>query len=148
MESPVLTEEPKTDPRRDPISGAPGAHAMGTGVGAAASDLAGKGTSAAIEATAEQSQGHEDFSSRAYVEHEWNFKDYSRAYRFGAAAYGRSKGRSFDDAEPALKRNWERAKGNSDLPWEHAKYASREAWQRGSDSLERACLGDPECDEK
>jgi len=167
---------PKTDANRDPISGAPGAHPVGTGVGAAAGGvaagalagtvagpvgtivgaaigavaggLAGKGIAEAIDPTAEEAYWRENFSSRPYVKGDSKFDDYGPAYRHGTEAYGRSKGRSFDDAEPELKRDWERVRGNSNLSWDKAKDASRDAWQRMSDAVERAVPGDSDRDGK
>ena len=75
-------------------------------------------------------QWRENFSSRPYVKGDSKFEDYGPAYRHGVDSYGRSKGRSFDDAEPELTRDWERVRGNSNLSWEKAKDASHDAWQR------------------
>jgi len=169
-------EESRTDANRDPISGAAGAHPVGTGVGAAtggvaagalagsvagpvgtivgaavgavAGGLAGKAIAEAIDPTAEEAYWRENFSSRPYVTGDSKFGDYGPAYRHGAEAYGRSKGRSFDDAEPELKRDWDRVRGNSNLSWENAKHASRDAWQRLSDTVERAVPGDSDHDGK
>ena len=132
-----------TDANRDPISGAPGAHPVGTGVGAAAGGmaagalagtvagpagtlvgavvgavaggLAGKGVAEAIDPTAEEAYWREHYSSRPYVPKDASFDDYGPAYRYGADSYGRSNGRSFDQLEPDLKRDWERSKGTSRL---------------------------------
>ena len=174
LSSPFLKVVSKAATNRKPISGAPGAHPIGTGVGAAAGGvaagawagtvagpvgaivgaaigavvggLAGKGIAEAIEAPAGEACRQEEFSSWTHAKRDWNFEDYSRAYRFGTEAYARSNGRSFDDAEPELKRNWERARSNSNLSWENARYASRDSWQRVSDSVERAFPGDSERD--
>jgi len=176
MSTPIRKVAPKTDANRDPISGAPGAHPVGTGVGAAAGGvaagalagtvagpvgtvvgaaigavaggLAGKGIAEAIDPTAEEAYWRENFSGRPYVKGDSKFDDYGPAYRHGAEAYGRSKGRSFDDAEPELKRDWDRVRGNSSLSWEKAKDATRDAWQRVSDAVERAVPGDSDRDGK
>ena len=39
-------------------------------------------------------------------------------------------GRSFDEAEPELRREWESAKDRSRLAWDKAKHATRDAWNR------------------
>jgi len=121
---------------------------VGTGVGAAAGGLAGKGVAEAIDPTVEEAYWRENFSSRPYVRGDAKFDDYGPAYRHGAEAYGRSNGRSFDDAEPELRRDWERTRGNSSLSWDKAKDASRDAWQRVSDTVERAVPGDSDRDGK
>jgi len=121
---------------------------VGTGVGAAAGGLAGKGVAEAIDPTVEEAYWRENFSSRPYVRGDAKFDYYGPAYRHGAEAYGRSNGRSFDDAEPELRRDWERTRGNSSLSWDKAKDASRDAWQRVSDTVERAVPGDSDRDGK
>jgi phage tail tape-measure protein len=176
MNTPIKKVAPRTDANRDPISGAPGAHPIGTGLGAAAGGvaagalagtvagpvgtvlgaaigamaggLAGKGIAEAIDPTAEETYWRDNFSSRPYVKGNGKFDDYGPAYRHGVDSYARSKGRSFEDAEPELKRDWERVRGNSSLSWENAKDASRDAWQRLSDAVERAVPGDSDRDGK
>lgn len=176
MNTLIRKKASKKDLNRDPISGAPGAHPIGTGVGAAAGGvaagalagtvagpigtvvgaalgavaggLAGKGVAEAIDPTAEEAYWRKTFSSRSYVKRDSKFDDYGPAYRHGVDSYRRSKGRSFDDAEPELRRDWERVKGKSSLSWENAKDASRDAWQRVSDAVERATPGDSDRDGK
>ena len=72
----------------------------------------------------------------------------SQAPPIGFGAYDRYKDRSFEQAEPELMRDWDHAKGTSKLPWESAKHATREAWQRVSDFVERATPGDSDRDRK
>jgi hypothetical protein len=96
----------------------------------------------------EDSYWRENFSSRPYVKSQSSYDDYGPAYRYGAESFGRSNGRSFDDAEPELKQAWLGAKGTSHLTWENAKAASRDAWTRMSDAVERAVPGDSDRDGK
>ncbi|MBP9128947.1 MAG: hypothetical protein KBF50_01630 [Steroidobacteraceae bacterium] len=164
----------RNDVNRDPVSGALGSHPVGVGaaaggvaagalagsvagpvgtvvgaaIGAVAGGLAGKGIAEAVDPTAEEAYWRENFSSRPYVKGDSKFEDYGPAYRHGVDSYGRSKGRSFDDAEPELTRDWERVRGNSNLSWEKAKDASHDAWQRLSDAVERAVPGDSDRDGK
>jgi phage tail tape-measure protein len=166
----------RNDVNRNPVAAALGSHPVGTGVGAAAGGvaagalagsvagpvgtvvgatigavaggLAGKGIAHAVDPTAEEAYWRENFSSRPYVKGDSKFDDYGPAYRYGVDSYGRSKGRSFGDAEPELKRDWERVRGNSSLSWEKAKDASHDAWQRLSDAVERAVPGDSDRDGK
>lgn len=126
MNTSIRKDVPKTDVNREPISGAPGAHPVDT----------------------EEGYWRENFTRRPYVSRDAKFDDYGPAYRHGAEAYGRSKGRSFDDAEPELKRDWERVRGNSGLSWDKARDASHDAWQRVSDAVERAAPGDSDRDGK
>ncbi len=145
-------------PNRDPISGAPGAHPVGTGVGAAAGGmaagaavgtvagpvgtvvgaavgavvggLAGKGVAEKIDPTVEDAYWKENYAQRPYVKAGSSYDDYRPAYGYAAASYASHAGKSFDEVEGTLGRDWNRAKGSSTLTWEHAKDATRDAWNR------------------
>jgi len=52
------------------------------------------------------------------------------AYRHGIDAYGRYEGRKFDEIEPSLSEDWEATQGDLDLPWDKAKPAARDAYDR------------------
>ena len=121
---------------------------VGAVVGAVAGGLAGKGIAEMIDPTAEEAYWRENFSSRPYVAQGSTYDDYGPAYRYGVDAYGRHEGQSFEKAEPELVRDWQRAKGTSSLTWANAKHATRDAWQRVSDTVERAVPGDSDHDGK
>jgi len=174
MTNPTMDKDHKADANRDPITGSPGSHPVGTGLGAAAGGfgagalagslggpigtaigavvgavaggLAGKGIAEAIDPTAEEGYWRENYSGRPYVKNGASFDDYGPAYRHGVDSYGRSKGRTFEQAEPDLKRGWEQAKGTSHLTWDNAKDATRDSWQRLSNAAERATPGDSDRD--
>ena len=146
MTNPNLEIDRKADANRNPLSGTLGAHPVGTGVGAVAGGLAGKGIAEAIDPTVEESYWRKTFSSRPYVKGGTTFDDYGPAYRYGVDSYGRFKGRTFEQAEPELMRDWDRAKGTSGLTWDNAKHASRDAWQRLSNLVKRAVPGDSDRD--
>ena len=173
----------RTAVNRDPITGALGAHPVGTGLGAAAGGLAGgvaagavagavtgtvigpvgtvigavvgavagglagKGVAEMVDPTVEDAYWRENYSSRPYVAG-GNYDDYGPAYRYGVDGYGQYQGRTFEQAEPELMRDWQRAKGSSKLTWENAKHATRDSWQRVSDAVERAVPGDSDHDGK
>jgi hypothetical protein len=128
--------------------GGPVGTAVGAVVGAVAGGLAGKGIAEAIDPTAEEGYWRDNYSSRPYVKSGSSFDDYGPAYRHGVNSYGRSNGRTFEQAEPDMKRSWEQARGNSHLSWDKAKDASRDSWQRVSDAIERAVPGDSDRDGK
>ena len=160
----------------DPISGAPGAHPVGTGLGAALGGaaagaatgtvagpvgtvigaavgaiiggLAGKGVAEAIDPTVEDAYWRANYSSRPYVEGSATYDDYGPAYGYGVQSFGKNKGRSFDEVEPDLSRNWNTARGTSSLDWDKAKGATRDAWNKVSDATERAIPGDSDRDGK
>ena len=164
------------DANRDPISGAPGAHPVGTGLGAAAGGmaagamagtvagpvgtvagavvgavvggLAGKGVAEMIDPTAEEAYWRENYSSRPYVTNGASFDDYGPAYRYGIDTYPEYEGRTFEEVEPELREDWDRAKGRSRLEWDDARHATRDSWQRISDTIERAVPGDSDRDGK
>lgn len=150
------------DANRDPITGEPGAHPVGTGLGAIAGGaaagaatgtvagpigtlvgaaigavvggLAGKGVAEAIDPTRERAYWSENFSGRDYVEQGSSFDDYGPAYGFGVNARGKYPGRGFDDVEPEMSSDWAANRGASSLSWERARHAARDAWNRISPS--------------
>lgn len=160
----------------DPATGPLGAHPLGTGLGAVAGGTAagalagtvvgpvgtvigavagavaggmvGKGIAKMIDPAAEEAYWRQNYSSRPYVTSGATFDEYAPAYRYGVDAYGRYEGRSFEQAEPELMRDWDGAKGTSRLTWENAKHAARDSWQRLSDFVERATPGDSDRDGK
>ena len=52
--------------------------------------------------------------------------------------YARFQGAAFDDAEPELGRDLQRAKGRSRLAWEDAREAARDSWNRLSTNIDMA----------
>lgn len=143
---------------RDPLSGAAGAHPLGTGigavvggaaagaatgtvagpvgtlvgaaVGAVVGGLAGKGVAEAIDPTRESAYWRENFSARDYVEPGSSFDDYEPAYGLGVSARSRYPGQRFDDVESQMAGDWDASRGTSRLSWERARHAARDAWNR------------------
>jgi hypothetical protein len=166
----------KGSANRDPITGAPGSHPVGTGLGAAAGGmaagaaagtvagpvgtvvgaavgavvggLAGKGIAEKIDPTIEEAYWRENYMSRPYVNKSYSYDDYGPAYMYGVDNYSRYQGRKFEDVEAELGRDWQRAKGKSRLAWEDAKHATKDAFHRASDAVERAVPGDSDRDGK
>jgi hypothetical protein len=121
---------------------------VGAVAGAVIGGLAGKGVAAAIDPVAEDAYWRDNYSSRPYVGSGESYDDYGPAYRYGVDGYGQYKGRTFDDVESELSRDWQRARGSSKLTWDNAKHATRDSWQRVSDAVERAVPGDSDHDGK
>ncbi len=145
---------------RDPISGERGSHPVGTGVGAAlggaaagaaagtvvgpvgtvvgaavgaiVGGLAGKGVAEAIDPTRELAYWRENYQTRPYADPAIDFDEYASAYGFGVASYVKYPGRSFDDLDGDLSRDWIASRGKSTLPWDRARFASHDAWNRVS----------------
>lgn len=157
------------DDNRDPISGAPGAHPVGTGVGAVgggatgaaigaaagpvgavvgaaigavAGGLAGKGIAEMIDPTAENAHWRDNYKNESYVNRDLNYDHYEPAYRTGYSGYGKYAGKKYDDVENDLEHDYEQAKGNSSLAWSDAKHATKAAWHK----VERALPGDADGD--
>jgi hypothetical protein len=166
----VKTAKRGTDSNPDPITGAPGSHPVGTGVGAAgggltgaaigtavggpvggvvggaigavAGGLAGKGVAEKIDPTVEGAYWRDNFRTRPYVGSDETFETYEPAYRYGWESRDRFQGRRFEDVEGDLGRDWDRIKGKSDLTWDRAKLATRDAWHR----VENVLPGDADRD--
>lgn len=119
---------------------------LGAAVGAVAGAMAGKGIAKAADPAVEEAYWRDNYASRPYVAGGSSYDDYSPAYRYGVDAYSRYPDRSFDDLEPELSRDWGTARGRSSLEWEKAKHASRDAWHRVSNGVERAIPGDSDGD--
>jgi hypothetical protein len=174
-ETESLPEE-NPNANRDPITGTPGAHPVGTGlgalvggaaagaasgavagpvgsvvgavVGAVLGGLAGKQVAEGMDPTMEDAHWREHYASRPYVNSGASYDDYGPAYGLGVAEFGRFPSRSFDEVEPELAREWDARRGTSALAWDQARPATRDAWQRVSDAAERALPGDADRDGK
>jgi hypothetical protein len=149
-------EDRRRDARRDPLGHEPGAHVAGTGtgaviggaagaavgavagplgavvgagVGALAGGLAGKGIAEAINPTEEEAywRAHHQQSGEQGGR---PYEAYEPAYRFGWEGCVRYGGRSFDEVEDELGREWDSHRGRSDLGWMEARPAARDAWTR------------------
>lgn len=165
-----MTNE-KPDANRDPITGSPGAHPVGTGVGAlaggaaagaavgtvagpvgtaigaavgaVAGGLVGKAVGEQIDPTAEDAYWRAQHQNEPYFVKDRNYDDdYAPAYRTGYEGRTRYADRTFEQAEPSLRSEYEATKGKSRLNWEEAKDATRAAWHR----IERAIPGDADRD--
>jgi len=153
-------EAHEPDANRDPLSGQPGAHPVGTGIGAAgigtvgavvggviggpvgavigsavgavAGGLVGKSAAEAVDPTVEDEYWRNNYASRPYVEPGRTYDDYQSAYRTGYEGYGRhaETGRKFNEVEPHLRSDYETRHGGTGLAWDKAKHAARDAWDK------------------
>lgn len=156
------------DANRDPISGAPGAHPVGTGVGAAggaatgaaigafggpigaavglvagavAGGLAGKSVAEGLDPTVEDAYWKTNYSNQKYVDSKAPYTMYQPAYRAGYVGRSQYAGKTFEEVESNLQRDYEKFRGNSTLSWEQAKLATRDAWNRGEQSSQGTTAG-------
>ena len=144
------------DLNRDPITNEPGAHPIGTGVGATGGavagaaagviggpvgmavggivgavvgGLAGRAAAEAVNPTAEEAHWRENYTREPYYEQGRSFDDYGPAYRHGLNARMQHEG-DWTSAEPKLASEWDNARSGSGLNWQEAQPASRAAWDR------------------
>ncbi len=143
---------------RDPITGTPGAHPLGTGAGAAsgglagaavgmvvggpvgsvigaafgavAGGLAGKGAAEAVNPTAEEKFWRETFVREPYYVTGKTYEYYAPAFRAGWEGRARHDGRAFAEAEPELMAEYERTKSELDPAWNEVRPAAQAAWNR------------------
>ncbi len=147
------------DMNRDPITGTPGSHPLGTGVGATGGALAGAaigslfgpigtliggaigtiGGGAAghavaerVDPTGESEYWRTEYKTRPYYKSNYDFDtDYSPAFAYGSDARTHYVGREWDESlENDLARGWDKVKTKSRLTWAEAKGAVRDAWDR------------------
>lgn len=147
------------DSNPDPITGAPGSHPVGVGVGgvagavaagavagtmfgpigtlvgaaagAIAGAAAGKGVAERLDPTAEVEYWRENAASRPYYEADRDFdRDYAGAYRTGVEAREQNPDLSWDQTEQRLQKDWDDRRGDSGLDWENARPAVRDSWER------------------
>ena len=95
----------------------------------------------------EDAYWQENYSSRSYVNPDATYDDYRPAYRFGVNSYSKIPV-VHSTTWTVSCQNWDSARGNSKLPWAHAKHAVRDSWHRVSDRVERAIPGDSDRDGK
>ena len=107
------------------VGGIIGAIAGGVGGGYAGNEIA-----HAIDPKAEETYWEENYSSRPYVQKEATYSQYRPAYRYGVTAATKTEGKSFDEVEPDLRKGWGHSHGKSNLQWEAAKPAIRDAYDR------------------
>src|SRR5438874_5419957 len=65
-----------------------------------------------------------------YYERGYTFEDYLPAYRTGWEGRIRYHGRTFEQAERDLSRDYQRNRGGSLLDWRRNRHAARAAWER------------------
>ncbi len=152
----VVTNE--QDLNRDPITGTPGAHPLGTGAGAAsggvagaavgmavggpvggvigaavgavAGGLAGKSAAEAVNPTAEELFWRETYLREPYYVKGKTFEYYAPGFRAGWAGRVRHDGRNFDEAEADLIADYKLARSELDPAWHDIRPAARAAWDR------------------
>ena len=148
------------DLNRDPISGAPGAHPIGTGAGAVSGGVAGatigmaagpigaavggvagavagglavKGIAELVNPTKEEEYWRETYVREPYFTPGKNYDYYAPAYRTGWEGRVRYHGKRFEDVEPRLREDYERTRSKTNADWDQGRLAARAAWDRIDD---------------
>lgn len=139
----------------DPITDAPGAHPIETGVGAAVGGLAtgaaigsvagpvgtavgaavgavvggyaGKGVGEMIDPTAEDAWLREEFPRRSYAKGT-TYETYKPAYDYARTCDATCTDRPYKEVEPDLRAGWEKSEYAADLPWDKAQPAMRDVY--------------------
>src|SRR5690606_34418316 len=149
-----MSNEPR-DLNRDPVTGAPGAHPVGVGVGgtggavagaavgsifgpigtlvggavgAIAGAAAGKQVAERLDPTGEAEYWRVEYANRPYTDANFDYdSDYAPAYRYGLEVREQSGSRRWDDhLEAEVRGGWEASRGSSRLTWEQARDAVKD----------------------
>ena len=83
-----------------------------------------------VDATVEEAYWRENYLREPYYERGYAFEDYLPAYRTGWEGRLRYHGRTFEQAERDLSRDYQRNRGGSLLDWRRNRHAARAAWER------------------
>ena len=146
------------DANRDPITGTPGAHPLGVGMGALAGGaatgaavgtvagpvgtvvgaavgaivggLAGKGVAEKIDPTMEDAYWQKNYNKEPYYQTGRGYEDYENAYRTGYEGRARHQQRTFEEAESDLQTDYDKRRNGQGLTWEQSKVPARAAWDR------------------
>jgi hypothetical protein len=148
-----------TDMNRDPITGTPGSHPVGTGlgsaggatvgavagavfgpvgmlvggaVGAIAGAAVGHNAAERVDPTGEAEYWKNEYTTRPYAKTGASYEsDYQPAYVYGVNSRNTVGQRRWDDTlETELQKDWDKNKSSSSLAWNDAKPAVRDAWDR------------------
>ncbi|CAN5209256.1 hypothetical protein BH20VER2_BH20VER2_13350 [soil metagenome] len=156
MDEETTTNDPKKNP--DPLTGAPGARQVATGVGAAGGGLtgaavgaavggpvgaavgaviggvaggyAGKGVAEAIDPTVEDKYWREHHSEQEWADENSTYEQYEPAYRAGYEGLRKYPDREYEEVEPELQRDYEASEANQVVPWARARPALKASWRR------------------
>lgn len=160
MNNDTHPEHVEKDLNPDPITGEPGSHPVGTGLGTAAGGaaagaaagavagpvgavvgavaggvaggLAGKAVAEKVDPTVEHAYWKDEYANRPYYSEDHDYDaTYAHAHRHGWESRVAHSDKTFDEAEPALRRDWDdKLRDKAKLEWDQAKVATRDAWER------------------
>ena len=70
------------------------------------------------------------WAEEPYARTDFLYEDYEPAYRLGYLGAAKRDGRSFEEAEPQLREQYERVRSGSPLHWDAARLPAQAAWNR------------------
>lgn len=111
-------------------AGGPLGAIAGAAIGGALGGLAGEEIARQVNPTAEEEYWAQNYQTRPYVRPQASYETYRPAYRYGVDSFTQYKGQDFDSLEPTIRDNWGQARGDSNLEWEDARDATRDAYER------------------
>lgn len=80
---------------------------------------------------AQNSYWRDYYPSSTYYNDSRNYSTYEPAYRYGYDLYNRNAGKTYDDLnQDDLQKDWNSIRGNSNLDWNDAQEATRDAYNR------------------
>jgi hypothetical protein len=81
----------------------------------------------------------DNYRSRPYTDENREFEFYRPGYQYGYESADRLERRPWNEAEPELRRGWDRYEGRGESTWDEIKETVRDAWDRitGQDDRDR-----------
>ena len=120
--------------------GGPVGAVIGAAAGAVAGGLAGKGIAEAVNPTTEEAYWREEFTKRPYYRKGTEYESYGPYYQYGweSATRPEYRGRKYEEIENQLQTEWPTYRRTATGEFKEYKEATRDAYERASDSIERA----------
>ena len=153
-----ISKRKDRDANRDPLTGTPGAHPVGVGVGAIAGAAAagaavgtiagpagtfvggavgavagammGKAAAEAIDPTVEDAYWKEHYAEEPYYQPGKTYKDYAEAYRIGYESRERFRPRTFEEVEADLEAEYNKRRLQNAMSWQEGRAPAKAAWDR------------------
>ncbi len=83
-----------------------------------------------VDAAVEEAYWKSHFTGEKYGERDAVYATYQPAFRAGYIGRNRYPGKTFEEVEQNLQRDYDRLKGSATLPWVRARFAALDAWNR------------------
>lgn len=155
------------DKHIDPLTGEPGFHPVGSGLGAvaggvvtgAAAGLAGGPIAAGVGAvvggiagayaghvlaeendpTVEHDYWRSEYQNRDYYNPDLEYeRDFGPAYQYGWESRRKFQDRQWDDVQGDMERDWIAHRASSAMDWNRAKAPAKDAWQRADSRIRQS----------